>query len=42
MTYVEGNTMVSEPKSDIYSLHNNITVNRACSSVSDNGRSHNG
>ena len=42
MTYVEGNTMVSEPKSDIHSLHNNITVNRAFSSVSDNGLPHNG
>ena len=42
MTYVEGNTMVSEPKSENYSLHNNITVNRSCSSISDNGLPCNG
>ena len=42
MTYFEGNTVVSEPKSDNYSLHNNIEVNRACSSVRYNGLPHYG
>ena len=28
MTYFEGNTVESEPKSYIYSLHNNIKVNK--------------
>ena len=42
MKYFEGKTVVSAQKSNIYMLHNNIKVNRACSSIRYNRIPHNG
>ena len=42
MIYFEGDTVVSAQKRDIYSLHNNIKVNRSCSSIRYNGLPHSG
>ena len=33
MTYFEGNTRVSAQNDNVYSFHNNIKVNRPCSSI---------
>ena len=40
--YFEGNTAINAQKSDIYSLHSNIKVNRVCNSIGYNRLPHNG
>ena len=42
MRNFEENTMVSGQKGNIYNFHNNIKVNRACSSIRYNRLPHNG
>ena len=42
MTYFERDAALKAQKSDIYSLHSNIKVSRACASVRYNGIPHSG